>query len=101
METLNAIITAARIEDGGCGFLTAWITLDYGDSKQVFGGYDLRLYAGHFLCRTMQVAGVKDWADIVGKTIRVKASTIDVFAIGHITKDDWFNPSADFNKIQP
>jgi len=33
-----------------------------------------------------------------GKTIRVKSSHGEVEAIGHIVKDDWFNPSEDFAK---
>jgi hypothetical protein len=88
--------------------LSAWLDLDYGGSGQAFGGYalylpkdfvnnaDQRNYAGHFIWRVMEVAGVSEWGKLPGKTIRVKAEHSKVHAIGHIVKDDWFNPAEDF-----
>lgn len=111
IETKNAIITAARIDMGDRGLLTAWLTLDYGGSGQSFGGYSLYLPAsfshhnlsspaGHFLFRCMEVAGVEVWDGIVGKTVRVRAEHNGVEAIGHITKDDWFCPEEDFKALK-
>lgn len=111
MEIKNAIIESAVIDTGDRGLLTAWLFLDYGGSGQGFGGYSLYLpkdykhhtnkgdFAGHFIFRCMQIAGVEKWSDLKGKTIRVKATNDGVEAIGHIVKDDWFNPSEDFAKI--
>ena len=48
----------------------------------------------------MEIAGVSSWDSIVGKTVRVKANFVRVHAIGHITKDDWFNPSEDFKSME-
>lgn len=107
METKNAIIisTTISIEDHGC--LSVWLTLDYGGSCQGFGGYALYLlkgmrhhkvnegYAGHFIARCMQVAGVVKWDDIVGKTIRVKSDSSKIQSIGHIVNNDWFTPEND------
>lgn len=111
LEIKNAIIESAVIDTGDRGLLTAWLFLDYGGSGQGFGGYSLYLpkdfkhhtnkgdFAGHFIFRCMQIAGVEKWSDLKGKTIRVKCNHSKVEAIGHIVKDDWFNPSADFSKM--
>lgn len=111
IETKNAIIERAYFDtERG---LSAWLTLDYGDcGHQSFGGYCLYVkklfreqeskgnYAGHFIYRCLQIGDVSDWAKLVGRTIRVRADHGKVYAIGHIVKDDWFNPSEDF-KEQP
>ena len=110
MEILNAVIERVSIANDDHGCLSAWISLDFGDSShQGFGGYALYLpksfthhklesMAGHFIYRAMQIADVDEWSKLKGKTIRVKKqdhfSTIQ--SIGHIVKDDWFNPSEDF-----
>lgn len=110
-EIKNAIIESAVIDTGDRGLLTAWLFLDYGGSGQGFGGYALYLpkdykhftntgdFAGHFLFRCMQIAGVEKWSDLKGKTVRVKCEHSKVHAIGHIVKDDWFNPSEDFEQM--
>jgi hypothetical protein len=110
-EIKNAIIEAARIDTADRDLLDAWLTLDYGGSGQGFGGYTLYLpksyknhggpnYAGHFLYRVMQVAGVTDWSKVVGRSIRVRATRTGVEAIGHIIKDDWFCPREDFLEME-
>jgi hypothetical protein len=107
VEDKNAVITHASITNDDHGILSAWLTLDYGGCGQGFGGYCLYLPkdckhhtllspAGHFIWRVMEVAGVSEWSKLVGKTIRVRAEFDGVKAIGHIVKDDWFNPSEDF-----
>lgn len=111
-EIRNAIIKSAVIDTGDRGLLTVWIHLDYGGSAQGFGGYALYLpkdfkhftdkgdFAGHFIYRCMEIAGVGQWDKMIGKTIRVKATFDNVEAIGHIVKDDWFCPSEDFEKMK-
>jgi hypothetical protein len=106
----NAIITHAEITTEDHGLLSAWLTLDYGGTGQGFGGYSLYLpksfnhhdakagFAGHFIWRVMEVAGVSRWSHLTGKTIRVRQSHSGVEAIGHIVKDDWFSPREDFAK---
>lgn len=108
IETKNAIIKSARITTADHGLLSAWLDLDYGGSGQGFGGYALYLpssfrhheksasYAGHFIWRVMEVAGVSEWSQLPGRTIRVRAEHSSVHAIGHIVKDEWFCPAEDF-----
>ena len=106
----NAVITDAVLDTGDRGFLTSWISLDYGGSGQGFGGYVLYLpksfdhhkipsVAGHFIFRVMQVAGVNKWSELKGKTIRVRGTHSHIEAIGHIVKDDWFCPAEDFKEL--
>jgi hypothetical protein len=47
----------------------------------------------------MEIAGVGKWENIKGKTIRAKCNQGGIEAIGHIVKDDWFNPSDDFKRM--
>lgn len=108
---VNAIITEYSLAKSEHGMLTMWLTLDYGDGlHQGFGGYSLYLdktfknhslasFAGHFISRCLEVAGVDDIKDLPGKAIRVKCSAMTVSAIGHIIKTDWFCPKEDLEKM--
>ena len=113
IDVKNAVIEKATITTEDHGLLSAWLHLDYGDSGQGFGGYSLYLpknfnhhrvagpnYAGHFVWRVMEVAGVTRWDQLAGKTIRVRGDRSGIKAIGHIVKDDWFEPSIDFAKAE-
>lgn len=108
----NAIISNVTLDDADRGFLTAWLHLDYGGSGQGFGGYSLYLpssfehsenpgnFAGHFIWRCMEIGGVTDWSRLPGKTVRVRIEDGMAKAIGHIVKEDWFDPEVDFNSMK-
>lgn len=110
----NAVIVSVEINDGERELLTAWISVKLKDGNfQSFGGHALYLsreysnhelnsYAGHFIYRCMQIAGVNSWEEMVGKAIRVRKPGEDekIEAIGHIINDDWFSPSVDFSGQQ-
>lgn len=115
MEIVNAIIESASLDGDDHGLLTSYLQLDYGGSGQGFGGYALYLpkdflhgkidsgYAGHWIWRCMQIAGVTSWDKMKGRTIRVQLTEkgfggAKIHGIGHIIKDDWFIPSIDFKK---
>lgn len=113
IEEKNAIIKSTRLSNDDHGLLSGWLFLEYGTSSgQGFGGYVLYLpadfthsanqknYAGHFIFRCLEVAGVSEWEKLAGRTIRVRAEHSKVHAIGHIVKDDWFNPSTDFEAME-
>lgn len=111
LEIKNAIIESALLSCGERGLLDCWLTLEYGGSGQGFGGYalylpksyshhELKSVAGHFIFRVMEVAGVTEWDRLRGCAIRVKCDHSKVHAIGHIIKDDWFNPSEDFASLR-
>ena len=111
IEEKNAIITGATITNDDRGLLSAWVYLDYGGGGQGFGGYALYLpkgfahanemdCAGLFIWRVMEVADVAEWAQLKGKTVRVRSEHNKVHAIGHIVKDLWFNPSEEFEALR-
>lgn len=102
----NAVIESATMDRGSYGVLTAWVNMKIDN----FGGYALYLpesfkhheahgYAGHFIFRVMEVAGVAIWDDLLGKAIRVHGNRSGIDGIGHIIKDDWFYPENDFHQI--
>jgi hypothetical protein len=109
-QVKNAIIKSSSFDtERG---LSAWLQLDYGGTCQGFGGY--LLYApkgwaahnnpvpccGHFVYRCFQIAEVDDWSKLPGRTIRALTSWGKCKAIGHIVKEDWFDPSEEFEELR-
>lgn len=113
----NAVIESASIGlSRGC-FLDSWLTLNYGGSGQGFGGYVLGgtptaaagrhasqpNIAAEYIVSVLRAAGVEQWSELPGKTIRVRKATEwgAIVAIGHIVKDDcWFEPEAMFKAMK-
>lgn len=111
MTIKNAIIESVSINSEH-GLLTAYLFLKYDVGSQGFGGYALYLPksfahhetlspAGHFIWRAMEIAGVDSWSEIIGKSVRARIGDDDyIKAIGHIIKDDWFDPAQDFRAMR-
>ena len=107
-QTVNAIITSATISNDDHGCLSSWIQLEHEQGCQGFGGFALYLpqnfthskidsgYAGHWIWRVMEIAGVSTWKDLPGKSIRCIQTHSNILAIGHIVKDEWFCPKQEF-----
>lgn len=115
MTIKNAVIDYAQLTIADHGLLSGWIGLDYGGTHQGFGGHALYLpksfthhggpnFAGHWIYRVIEIAGVEKWENLKGKTVRVKLDNdrLDgrILAIGHIIKDDWFSPEDDFAALK-
>ena len=111
LVTQNAIIQSTTITSADHGCLSAWLHLEHSGGCQGFGGYALYLpksykhhalqsVAGHFIWRCMEIAGVEYWENMPGKTIRVQGTASKIIAIGHIVKDDWFDPEKDFEEAR-
>lgn len=111
IEIKNVVIESAEITINDRGVLDCWLSLDYGNGRhQGFGGYALHLprsfknhqllsVAGHHLFRILEIAGVEEWSRLKGRTIRVASSHQRIKSIGHIVKNDWYDPAADFKAI--
>lgn len=108
-QDMNAIITGASLSTADHGLLSSFIHLDYGNSGQGFGGFALYMpnkpeqstsAAGLWIWRVMEIAGVSEWANLKGRTIRVRADHEKVHGIGHIIKDKWFFPAEEFALLE-
>jgi len=107
-EIRNAKITGTTLGYEDHGILTCFLHLDYGDSGQGFGGWTLdnpvKDSEGKFINRVGTEAGmmfikevidvleVKSWEKLKGEYIRVECDHMKVYRIGHIIKDNWFDP---------
>ena len=108
IEVRNAVIESVSLSNADHGCLSAWLHLKYDSSGQGFGGFALYSpsypkgvnAAGHFIWRCLEIGGVSEWSHLPGKTVRVKATMTKVHAIGHIIKDDWFNPTEEFQALE-
>lgn len=107
MEVIkNAMISSVDFNTER-GF-TIFVNLDYGDGGQSFGGHALyndekwrtqSNYVGRFIKRLFDIAGTNSWDSFSGQTVRVKlpeGESGTIRALGHIIKDDWFDPQEEF-----
>lgn len=93
MQVRNAIITEAFLGKKGDA-LIAVLALDYGGGvTQNFGGFPLSSgMAELFVSDVLTAAGVQSWSNLIGRAVRVEQDEKQVYRIGHIVRDVWFNP---------
>lgn len=102
---VNAQITNVTLGYEDHGILTFGLTIKFGCSGCVYGGFALDNYdkslgrriptAKGFQCLTeiMKVVGVRNWEDLQDKYIRVVDSGIgsSLDKIGNLMEDKWFS----------
>lgn len=96
-ETRNAIIKSVFLGIEDHGLLTLMLDLDYGGMGQGFGGYSIgsELVGNHcarWIRGLLDVFEVGELSELKGLTCRAVASDNGVRKIGHIVKDQWFDP---------
>ena len=99
MSIKNAIIKSTFIGFEDHGILTLEIDLDYGNSFQSFGGYDLRSYGSWPIEQILKVLECKSLDQLKGLSVRANVGGWNsrINSIGHIIKDKWFSYE-DFKK---
>jgi hypothetical protein len=91
-EIKNAVIEGTMLGKEDHGIMTCFLQLDYGGASQSFGGWSLKTYGIQFIIRILEVLEVEEWEQLKGKVCRVEASLDKVHRIGHVIKDQWFDP---------
>jgi hypothetical protein len=110
MEIINAKIRETYLGFEDHGIMICFLRLEFGEHNnllQSFGGYPFsRLidgkitgesYAMDFIIKILKTLDIDNWESLKGEYIRIKADRLKVHAIGHIAKDQWFNPKKDLN----
>ena len=109
-ETKNANITRTMLGIEDHGIMSYSLTLDYGGSGQSFGGYCLDTpvkdedgkflgrkgvaYGADTILKILETLEVSSWEKLPGTKCRVVATHTGVHQIGHLLKDQWFDPKA-------
>ncbi len=104
IETKNAIITHTQLGEEDHGIFVATICFDYGGTQQCLNGWALDTYdkklekrigiveGMKFIIEFMKVIEVRYWENIKGTHVRVECSHKEIYKVGHILKDKWFDP---------
>jgi hypothetical protein len=106
--TVNARIVSTLLGPEDHGILTAQVIVELaGGVSQGFGGYFLdtwddkrrsrvgTAYGTEFIRRTLAALDIDAWEKLPRTYCRVLADYSKIHAIGHIFKDQWFEPAKD------
>lgn len=106
-QVQNARIRTTSLGYEDHGIFTAFVMLEGDGWGCGFGGYALDNYDKvakqrwaangfglEFIRAVMRVAGVESWEKLPGCFVRAETEGLggQILRIGHITKDDWFDP---------
>lgn len=101
MKNARIVKTFLGIKDHE--IFTFVLHLDYGDSSQGFGTYNIGLktcWGTECLKRILQTVGVDQWEGLPGKHCRAVIESGLVRKIGHIVEDKWFCPKEDLKEFE-
>jgi hypothetical protein len=110
-ERENAIIDSTMLGTEDHGIFTCWLSLTFDDTGQGFGGYGLdepihedgkfkgrigSAYGMDFIMGILKALSVESWEKLKGTHCRVERADRfgKITKIGHILKDQWFDPEA-------
>lgn len=91
-EIRNALIEKTFLGNEDHGIPTCMLSTNANGTYQGFGGWDLRHYGIDMLLGIMRAVEVERWEDLRGRYCRVKSKNGLLIAIGHITKNQWYQP---------
>ena len=87
----NAKIVSTELGYEDHGIPTFFLHLDYGDSRQGFGGYIITNHdAFKIIFGILETLGVRCWEDLTGVYVRARVENGLVKAISPILKEKWF-----------
>ena len=90
---LNGTIMSTFLGVEDHGIPTFNLNIEFGNSVQGFGHYDLRHPAHQtMIFDVLKALGVESWEKLKGTNVRVKRRGGLLRAIGHIVKDQWVTP---------
>ena len=105
-EIKNARIESTMLGYEDHGILTCFLYLDYGGGgHQGFGGYafdDYReevrervpvAFGAQFISSILKTVGATSWEKLPGQHLRVDATHDRVYRIGHLLREEWFDPA--------
>lgn len=109
-EIVNAKIRSVTLGYEDHGILTAVLHLDFGGSGQGFGGYQLdsglsphpfkaTAACGLFIAGVLKTLEIDSWEKLPGQIVRVDGEGHRLMRIGHALKNQWFDPSAELQKL--
>jgi len=106
-EVENGKVDKVSLSIADHGLLSGWVYVSFHGSSCGFGGYHLgrigefsegKSYCSHFITRTLEIVGAKEWGELNGMPLRCLHEGIggSILAIGHFIEDKWFCPKVEW-----
>ena len=100
----NVVIEGVMLGFEDHNIMTCMVHVKGDMLNQGFGGYALDTYDKQFkrrvgtaygmewLIRLMNTVGAREFKELKGMYVRIEADEYHIYQIGHIVKEQWFNP---------